>query len=81
MTNTNLPEVNVTIADKFDMVIEAVTVIVSIFLAVGLFMLLPFFITKLIANFVVSRPLLNFIEGIVRLLIFLIYIIYLQYAS
>lgn len=67
--------------DKFESVLMAVTVIVSIFLAVGLFMLLPFFITKLIANFVVSRPLLNFIEGIVRLLIFLIYIILISFMK
>lgn len=61
--------------DKFESVLMAVTVILSIFFAIGLFMVLPYLVTKLVSKYIVSRTLLNFIEGIVRLLIFVIYIL------
>jgi len=61
--------------DKFESVLMAVTVIFSIFLAVGLFMILPYLATKIISKYVVSRTVLNVIEGFVRLLIFVIYIL------
>ena len=52
----------------------AVTVILSIFFAIGLFMVLPYLSTRLISKYIISKALLNFIEGIVRLLIFVIYV-------
>ena len=52
----------------------AVTVILSIFFAIGLFMVLPYLATRLISKYIISKALLNFIEGIVRLLIFVIYV-------
>lgn len=60
--------------DKFESVLMAVTVILSIFFAIGLFMVLPYLATRLVSKYIVSKTLLNFIEGIVRLLIFVIYI-------
>lgn len=60
--------------DKFESVLMAVTVILSIFFAIGLFMVLPYLATRLISKYIVSRTLLNFLEGIIRLLIFVIYI-------
>lgn len=60
--------------DKFESVLMAVTVILSIFFAIGLFMVLPYLATRLISKYIISKTLLNFIEGIVRLLIFVIYI-------
>lgn len=60
--------------DKLESVLMAVTVIISVVLAVGLFMVLPYFISRLLANFVTSQFLLNFIEGVVRLLIFILYL-------
>lgn len=60
--------------DKLESVLMAVTVIVSILFAVGLFMLLPYFISRLLSKYIVSKFLLNFIEGVVRVLIFILYI-------
>jgi len=60
--------------DKFESVLMAVTVILSIFFAIGLFMVLPYLATRLISKYIISKALLNFIEGIVRLLIFVIYV-------
>lgn len=60
--------------DKLESVLMAVTVIVSVLFAVGLFMLLPYFISRLLSKYIVSKFLLNFIEGVVRVLIFILYI-------
>ena len=53
----------------------AVTVILSIFFAIGLFMVLPYLAARLVSKYIISKTLLNFIEGVVRLLIFVIYIL------
>lgn len=60
--------------DKLEAVLMAVTVIFSIFFALALFMVLPYFISRLLAKYIVSKFLLNFIEGIIRVVIFLLYI-------
>lgn len=60
--------------DKLESVLMAVTVIISVALAVGLFMVLPYLISRTLANYVTSQFLLNFIEGIVRLIIFILYL-------
>ena len=73
--NTKIDEVGKNILkDKFESVLMAVTVILSIFFAIGLFMVLPYLATRLISKYIISKALLNFIEGIVRLLIFVIYV-------
>ena len=60
--------------DKFESVLMAVTVILSIFFAIGLFMVLPYLAARLVSKYIISKTLLNFIEGVVRLLIFVIYV-------
>lgn len=49
--------------DKFESILMAFTVIVSVFLAVGLFMLLPYFVSRLAKDYISSKTLLNFIDG------------------
>ncbi len=61
--------------DKLESVLMAGTVVVSVLLAVGLFMLLPYFVSRLLSRYIVSKFLLNFIEGIVRVVIFILYIL------
>ena len=58
--------------DKFESVLMAVTVILSIFFAIGLFMVLPYLAARLVSKYIISKTLLNFIEGVVRLYILLI---------
>ena len=53
----------------------ALTVIVSVFLAVGLFMLLPYYVSRLVKGYVASKTLLNLIEGLVRVAIFILYLV------
>ena len=61
--------------DKFKSVLMAFTVILSVFIAVGLFMLLPYFVSRLVKGYVASKTLLNFIEGLVRVAIFILYLL------
>lgn len=61
--------------DKFESVLMAFTVILSVFIAVGLFMLLPYFVSRLVKGYVASKTLLNFIEGLVRVAIFILYLL------
>lgn len=67
--------------DKFESVLMAATVLLSVLLAIGLFMLLPYYISRLLSSFVASKFLLNFIEGILRVLIFLLYVVLISYSK
>lgn len=53
----------------------AVTMIFSVAIAVGIFILLPYFITSLLNEYVRNASLLAIIEGAVRILIFLAYVV------
>lgn len=55
-------------------VIMGLTVVFSIVMAVGIFMILPYFLTNFLRDYVVSNSLLAIIEGIVRVGIFVLYI-------
>ena len=61
--------------DKLDSFINAVTVVISIVLAIGVFMVLPYFISSFLNSFVRSSSVLALIEGIIRLVIFVGYVI------
>ena len=60
--------------DKAEDFVTFVTVILSIAIAIGLFMLLPAFLVQLLEKVITSRMLRSVIEGIIRLLIFIIYV-------
>lgn len=59
--------------DKLEAVLMAFTVILSVVFAVGLFMLIPYFVSRLLTPYVSSQFLLNFIEGLVRVVLFILY--------
>lgn len=58
-----------------DKVLMGATVVVSIAIAVGLFMILPFFISNLFGHVTTSAFVLSLIEGIVRVILFLGYLV------
>lgn len=60
---------------KSDDLMMAGTVVISILLAVGLFMLLPAFLVTFIDDVVKNHLLLGLIEGVIRLAIFLGYVV------
>ena len=55
-------------------VVMGLTVAFSVVMAVGIFMILPYFLTNFLRNYVVSNTLLAIIEGIVRVGIFILYV-------
>lgn len=60
--------------DKLESVLMAVTIIISIAFAVALFMILPYFASRLMSKYISSGFLLNFLEGMIRIMIFMLYI-------
>lgn len=54
---------------------SGVTIAVSLVLAIGIFVILPVLLTKLLGNSIRSEGLLAILEGIIRLVIFLAYMI------
>ena len=58
-----------------DKLMMGFTVILSIVLALGIFMALPFLASNLFARFTSSNLILSLIEGIIRIALFLLYIV------
>ncbi|MBO4337472.1 MAG: DUF1385 domain-containing protein [Lachnospiraceae bacterium] len=54
-------------------VLSVITVIFSVAVALGLFMALPYFLASVLAKYVANDTLLTLFEGIIRLVIFLLY--------
>ena len=63
------------LGDNSQKILTAITTIISIVLAVGLFMLIPYFLSRLFKRFIVSETLIALIEGVIRILILLLYIV------
>ena len=63
------------LGEKSAGVFSAITIMISVLIAVGLFVLLPFYLSSVLERYVRNSSLLALIEGGIRLLIFLIYII------
>ncbi|QNM04740.1 DUF1385 domain-containing protein [Qiania dongpingensis] len=60
---------------KKESVIMGITMCVSVILAVGIFMVLPLFLASLFRSFIGSRALMGLIEGLIRLAIFIGYVL------
>lgn len=61
--------------DNADKVLSTISVVLSIALAIGLFMLLPFYLSQLLSKYVVSETAVSILEGILRVIIFVLYIV------
>ena len=72
---TSLSEKEQQKKEKRESLIMTVTMVVSVFLALGLFMVLPYFISSLFGRIVKSRLLKTVIEAIVRIALFVAYIL------
>lgn len=60
--------------DKAEDVVTGITVFISIILAIGLFMILPYAVSEVAGKYILNDSLIAIIEGVVRLVIFLAYI-------
>ncbi len=72
--NAPKDEASVKKQQKQEKAMMAATVVVSVILAVGIFMLLPYFLSQLLKSLISSAPLLALVEGIIRVLLFVGYV-------
>ncbi len=56
-------------------VLSVISVIFSVALAIGLFMLLPYFLSQFLRRWVISETAIAVFEGVIRVLIFVLYIV------
>lgn len=61
--------------DNAEKIVMALTVLLSIVMAVGIFMILPFFLSEFLKNHVTSQVTLAIIEGALRILLFIAYVV------
>lgn len=61
--------------DKAEAVIMALTVVLSIVLAIGIFMILPFFAAQYFKKSITDTTILALIEGLIRITIFVAYVV------
>lgn len=59
---------------RADDVVMGFTILCSVIMAIALFMLLPYGVSELLKRYVVSEGLVLLIEGILRMLVFIIYV-------
>lgn len=60
---------------KAESVLMALTTVFAIVLAVGLFIVLPYFITSLFEEYIRNESLMAIIEGVIRIAIFVLYVV------
>lgn len=61
--------------DKLESILMAFTIMLSVVLAVGIFMILPFFLSHLLRGVISSYSIRTLIEGVIRVLIFFLYLL------
>ena len=67
--------------ERHEKIETTVTVILSIVLAVGIFMVLPFFISELLKSIIKSAKVLAVIEGIIRIILFIGYVFAISFVE
>ena len=67
--------------EKAEHILNGIIVTVSIVLAIGIFMVLPYFISSWLNSFVRNDTILAIIEGIIRLLIFVGYVVLISFME
>jgi len=60
--------------DKLDKVVVGFSVVLSIILAIGLFVLLPLGLSQLVKDKLPNESLINLVDGVIRVVIFLVYL-------
>lgn len=61
--------------DKAEKVFSGIVMVLSLLVAIGIFMVLPYFVTSKFENYVRNASLLAILEGILRIAIFVLYIL------
>ncbi len=67
--------------EKAEKILMGITVTVSVIMAVGIFILLPYFISRFLKNYIMSDALLAIVEGVLRLLLFIGYVLAISFMK
>lgn len=59
---------------RADIIFNIISITISVILAVGIFLVAPFFLSQLLERYITSKTLIVFIEGVMRLAIFIAYV-------
>lgn len=61
--------------ENSDKILSGLTVALSVVLAVGLFMILPYFLSQLFRVFIINETVIAILEGVIRVAIFVLYLV------
>lgn len=61
--------------EKQEKLLMNATVVVAVVLAVSIFMVLPYYLSRIVENYTSSRVVMTIFEGVIRVVIFLLYIL------
>lgn len=61
--------------EKAEGVVMGITMVISLLISIALFILLPYFVSELISKYILNDSLVAIIEGVLRLLIFISYVV------
>lgn len=64
--------------DNAEKVLSGISIVLSIIIALGLFLVLPYYISQLFNKFITSETAIAIIEGCLRVLIFVLYIVFIS---
>lgn len=67
--------------DKAEQVLSAVVMLFSLALAIGIFMVLPYFITSRFSAYIRSASFMAVIEGVIRIVIFVLYVLSISFMK
>lgn len=65
---------NKVFGDKLEKALMSVVMVLSVFMAVGIFMVLPLGISNLFRRYITSEAVMAILEGVIRIAIFIVYI-------
>ena len=56
-------------------IVSVITVIISLAVAIALFMLLPYFLSQILRRWIVNETVIAIMEGVIRIVIFILYLL------
>ena len=59
---------------KAESIISGIVTMISIVIAIGLFIILPYFLSSLLKGYILNRSLIAIVEGLIRIAIFVLYV-------
>jgi len=68
-------------AERKEKILMGITTFISFVFAIGIFMVLPYFLSSLFESYIRNNSLMAVLEGVIRILIFIIYILLISFMK